>query len=66
MSRSRNQHKKTYNFPLWEARKWARKSVRSQSRRIIDELMQAEDVEEVPTKIYEKDRSGKGNIWNWD
>lgn len=66
MSRSRNQHKKTYNWPLWEARRWARKSVRAQNRRIIVQLMKAEDTEEISTKVYEKDRSGKGDIWVWD
>ena len=66
MSRSRNQHKKTYNWPLWEARRWARKAVRAQNRRIIVRLMKAKDIEEISTKIYEKDRSGKGDIWAWD
>ena len=66
MSRSYNQHKKTYNFPLREARRWARKSVRAQNSRVIADCLKAMDVEQVPTFIFEKDRSGKGDIWNYD
>lgn len=66
MSNSYNDHKKNYNFPLRFAKKWAKKSVRAQNSRIIANLKKSNDVEEVSDKVFEKDRSGKGDIWNYD
>lgn len=66
MSRSYNNHKKNYNFPLRDAKKWAKYSAKAQNARIIANMKKAEDPEAVSDKVFFKDRSGKGDIWKYD
>lgn len=66
MSRSYNQHKKTWDFSKFEARKWSNKTRRAYGKTLINKYIKAEDPDEIesPTQIH-KD-SGKGDIWKWD
>ena len=66
MSRSRNEHKKTYNFPLRHAKAAAKKSIHVQSARILADMKKAIDPDSVNDKVYEKDRSVRGDILWFD
>lgn len=66
MSRSRHQHKKSYDWPKNEGQKWSNRIRRNYGRMLISEYEKAKDVEAVdlPDQI-DKD-TGKGDPWKWD
>lgn len=66
MSRSRHQHKKSYDWPKNEAQKWSNRIRRNYGRKLISEYKKAIDTEAVdlPNQI-DKD-TGKGDAWKWD
>lgn len=66
MSRSRNDHKKGYNFPLREAKKWANKNRRTHGKRLLIELEKANNTEDVEMPIDVLPDSGKGDPWRYD
>lgn len=66
MSRSRNVHKKSWNFPLREAKKWSNKNRRTYGRRLLVELRKSNNVEDIEMAIDVRPDSGKGDIWIYD
>lgn len=66
MSRSFNDHKKCWDFPLREAKKWSNKNRRTHGKRLIQELEKAEDPEAVETPVDLIPDAGKGNIFIYD
>ena len=66
MSRSFNDHKKGWDFPLREAKKWSNKNRRTHGKRLIRELEKAEDPEDVEMIEDIPRDAGKGNILIYD
>lgn len=66
MSRSRNDHKKGWNFPKREAKKWSSKNRRTYGRRLLVEFRKSNDTEDVEMPIDVHPDSGKGDIWRYD
>ena len=66
MSRSYNDHSKYYNLPQRVAKKWSNKVRRSYGKRLVVELENAEDTEEVEIPIDVHKDCGAGDIWNYD
>lgn len=66
MSRSHNQHKKTWNFPMHEAQKWSNKMRRAYGKELIAEYKKENDPDEVELPVQIDKDAGKGDIWKWD
>lgn len=66
MSRTYNQHKKTWDFPRFEAQKWSNKTRRAYGKALINEYTKAEDPDEVENSYQIHKDSGKSDIWKWD
>lgn len=66
MSRSRNDHKKSWNFPLRDAKKWSNKNRRTHGKRLLIEIEKSNDAEDVEMPIDVLRDSGKGDIWRYD
>lgn len=66
MSRSRNTHKKNWNFPQRFAKLYSNKHRRAYGKVLIADLKKEEDTDdnELP---YDCDKdANKGDIWKWD
>lgn len=66
MSRSRNQRKKSYNWPKNEAQKWSNRIRRNYGRMLISEYESVKDVEAIDLPDQVDKDTGKGDIWKWD
>ena len=66
MSRSYNDHKKSYNFPLRDAKYWSNKNRRTHGKQLIQQLKIASDVDDVETSIDVARDAGKGDIYIYD
>jgi hypothetical protein len=65
MSRSYNEQDSDYR-PMHTAKKFAKKSARAQSSRILANIKKAKDPDEVPDKVFDKSRTSKGDVWTYD
>ena len=66
MSRSYNDHKKSYDGHMREAKHWANKNRRTHGKRLIKELEKAADPDDIETSTDVIPDAGKGDIWIYD
>jgi hypothetical protein len=64
MSRSRNKHDKSWNYPKREAKHWSKKNRRNYGARLENRLRNGEDIDDL---AYDLPRNaGNGDIWLYD
>lgn len=66
MSRSKNQHKKTYDFPRYEAQKWSNVARRAYGKQLIAAYTKAVDADDVELADQISKDAKAGDIWIWD
>ena len=66
MSRSRNTHKKGWNFPLRDTKFYSNKHRRAYGKKLITELSEVNDTDEVELSYDCKKDANKGDIWFCD
>lgn len=66
MSRSRNTHKKGWNYPLRDAKLYSNKHRRAFKKKLITELEKVKDVNDVELPYDCKKDANKGDIRHWD
>lgn len=66
MSRSKNQHKKTYDFPMHEAQKWSNVTRRAYGKQLIAAYAKAVDADDVELPDQISKDAKAGDPWCWD
>lgn len=66
MSRSKNQHKKTWCWPLHEAQKWSNVTRRAYGKQLITAYTKAIDTDDVELADQISKDAKAGDIWCWD
>lgn len=66
MSNTMKEHKKCYDFPLRDMKKFSNKTQRAYGKELVSKLLKSEDVEDVEDGIACHKDAGKGDIWKWD
>ena len=66
MSRSKNQHHKTWDFPMHEAQKWSNVSRRAYGKQLIVAYTKATDTDNVELADQIRKDAKAGDPWIWD
>lgn len=66
MSRSYNDHKKGWDYPLRESKYWSNKNRRTHGKRLIKELEKAVDPDDIETPTDLPRDAGNGDIIIYD